>query len=116
METPGLIGKKCVVCGKEFYPAYLHRFRRETGKTVLWYCTWPCYLRGELKTKERKRAGKDKPVECYDKSGDLLHVYLGANAAAEALGCCSDGVRKCCRGEVSTYYGYVWKYKEGNMQ
>ena len=46
MDDIGLNGKKCAVCGKIFYPAPMHVYKRYFGSKyhIKWFCKYSCML------------------------------------------------------------------------
>ena len=51
-----------------------------------------------------------KTTYCYDLSGNLLHVYESTADAARNLHIQQGGVSMCCRNEMKTYKGMVFRY------
>lgn len=60
-------------------------------------------MRGALKRR--------KPVLQYDIHGNFIREYpmLSAVSNFESI-----NIGKCCKGEISSAYGYIWKYKESD--
>lgn len=52
---------------------------------------------------------KIKSVGCYSLQGELIKIYPSAKATSED-GFCPPNVTHCCKGDYSTYKGYIWKY------
>lgn len=56
-----------------------------------------------------------KPVIQYDKSGGFIARYNSANEAGRAMGRINGtNIIKCCKGEIKTSLGYIWKYEDDN--
>ena len=53
-----------------------------------------------------------KKTYCFDKSGNLIGVYNSAKEAAKAFGGIGSGVSACCRGDMPTYKGVVFRYEK----
>lgn len=54
-----------------------------------------------------------KPVLQYSRDGIFIREYKSINEAGKALGLVNGtNIGKCCRGEIKTSKGYIWKYKE----
>lgn len=55
-----------------------------------------------------------KRVAKYDLQGTLLGVYTSSKEAASSIGRKPNtNIGSCCRGEIKTAYGYIWKYVDG---
>lgn len=52
-----------------------------------------------------------KKVEQYDMQGNLVKTYISANEAKRITNFSQGHISECCRGELKTYKGYIWKYK-----
>lgn len=52
-----------------------------------------------------------KEVEQYDLQNNLIKVYDSANEVKRITGFSQGHISECCRGEMKTYKGYIWKYK-----
>lgn len=52
-----------------------------------------------------------KQVEQYDLSGNLISTWKSANEIQRQLGYSQGHISDCCRGELKTAYGFIWKYK-----
>lgn len=52
-----------------------------------------------------------KIVEKYDLNGNFIESYKSSGEAGRVNKISSENIRNCCRGEVKTYKGYIWKYK-----
>ena len=51
-------------------------------------------------------------VAKYTIDGELLQVYDSVKAAAVDTGCHYTSISHCCRGDLKTSHGFVWKYIE----
>lgn len=52
-----------------------------------------------------------KVVLQYDLQGNLLKEYKSSNDAGRINNYSSGHIRDCCRGNMKTYKGFIWKYK-----
>jgi len=52
-----------------------------------------------------------KPVLCFSKENVLVGEYRSAAYAGKITGIDHSHISKCCRGELKTSGGYIWKYK-----
>lgn len=91
--------KTCVVCGKEFTPKPTKRKRQQT-------CSPEC----RVKLITQKQAFRMRSVAKYTKDGILLKVFDSTMDAARDCKGFAANIVKCCRGEIQTYKGFVWKY------
>lgn len=52
------------------------------------------------------------PVLQYNKNGKFIKRYNSANEAGRAMGKINGGnIVKCCKGEIKTSCGFIWKYE-----
>jgi hypothetical protein len=61
---------RCPICGRQFLPAPLHRYREHQSKTAVYVCSYTCSLKGqklheeklenEKQRKRRKKNGKSE--------------------------------------------------------
>lgn len=59
------------------------------------------------------------PVSQYSREGDYIRTFVGAADAARFLGKKSSGscdITNCCRGNLKTAYGYIWRYADKKEQ
>lgn len=61
---------------------------------------------------DKVRKARSKPIEQYDKEGNLIASYESSKQAGVILGYDNSSITKCCNGKLSHYKGYIWKYKE----
>lgn len=55
------------------------------------------------------------PVLQYNKDGKFIKKYDSANDAGRAMGKINGGnIIKCCKGEIKTSCGFIWKYETDN--
>jgi HNH endonuclease/NUMOD4 motif len=59
-----------------------------------------------------KQRNYENPVEQY-KNGELVKVWKTVKEATQS-GFNQDGIYSCCRGNMKTYKGFVWKYQNEN--
>lgn len=66
------------------------------------------YATGLNGSKNHMNQSGSKPVMQYDKNLNLIKVYPSINEAGRA-GFDRRSINKCCKGELKTVGGYVWK-------
>ena len=49
-------------------------------------------------------------VDMYDKQGNLLNTYDNPTDASDENGIAINHICSCCRGEIHTYKGYIWRW------
>ncbi len=72
-------------------------------------------MSGRRQTEEHKlNAAKTHyvPIYQYNTSGNLIREWESITAACKHINKSHSNIVKCCKGEVKTAYGYIWKYKE----
>lgn len=107
LDTPGLMERNCVVCGKIFFP---------TRPEYAWgaCCSYGCTLKKERERDCEKKGYKTRPVEQYTLDGAFVARFESARAAALNVGLTKDRyIRDCCTGKTKTSAGYLWRYEEG---
>lgn len=62
------------------------------------------------KTKEKLRKSNVKPVLQYDLKGIFLAEYFSTQEAKRVTGI--SNISSCCRKEIKTAGGYIWRYKD----
>lgn len=50
-------------------------------------------------------------LQCSE-SGDVLNVWESVASAARSVGCTHMAIIRCCKGQIKSCKGYIWKYKE----
>lgn len=55
--------------------------------------------------------GSSKSLYVYDTDNKLIKIYSSITSAVDD-GYTASSIRKCCKKEINTYKGYVWKYGE----
>lgn len=73
------------------------------------WCTAKNNMIHSVKTGLRSDA---KQVDVFSKCGTYIGSYPSAKSAAEAFGVAHQNVSACCRGEVPSAGGYIWRYQE----
>lgn len=67
-------------------------------------------------TRNQKVANKrSRKVKCYSLDGELINVYNGITESMRNLKLPTHAISliiKCCKGKVSSAYGYKWEYAE----
>lgn len=59
--------KICPVCGKIFYPAAMHLYKRRWRKKTYTLCGYSCYIEFEKDVEKTKRHGRDDVNKSLDK-------------------------------------------------
>lgn len=59
----------------------------------------------------RNRKGSYKVLQ-MDRTGNVIAEYPSAKEAARANNFSQGHISECCRGEIKSYKGFVWKYKD----
>lgn len=67
------------------------------------------------KLRNTKSARYGKPILQFDLLGNFISEYPTLMAAERATGFHNGNISHCCRGDCSYAYGYVWKFKEENI-
>lgn len=78
-----------------------------------------CWSRVKMKKypiHERLLSPKEKEVEMYDYAGNLLMTFPSIAKAAEYVNGTRSPIKKVCRGELQSAYGYRWKCTEVLME
>ena len=52
-----------------------------------------------------------KPILQLNKNGELIKEWNSASDVQRRLGYLENCISRCCRGQIKTSYGYVWKLK-----
>lgn len=61
----------------------------------------------------RVAEAKSKPVQMFDKQGNLLATFPSMAEAERVTGINHCGIVKCCLGKLKSTGGYVWRYQPG---
>ena len=70
----------------------------------------------KIKRKLREiQAYRKKPINQYDKNGNLIQRWDSMRDAAYTLNINEQNISACCRHVLKTAYGFVWEYAD-NMQ
>ena len=75
------------------------------------YC-WSYIKMNKYPIHERILTPDQKQVKMYDLFGKLLQIFPSFSAAAGAVNGERGAIRKVCRGELQTAYGYRWSCSE----
>lgn len=60
-----------------------------------------------------KGANKRKPVIQFDLYGNFIQNFDSVISAAKHLNCKPEYISASAKGKISSYFNYIWKYKEG---
>lgn len=91
--------KKCVVCGKEFTP---HKTKRLRAKV----CSPKCQAKFASAWGEKCR----KPIKQYTLQGEYIKTWESMTEIENVFNCFASNICKCCKGQIKSYKGYIWKY------
>ena len=85
-------------------------------KTVSEYLKSNGVTSEEILERRTKNAGKHsrKAVIQYTLDGDFIQEFESASAAGRELSCNNGSISKCCKGNILTYNGYIWQYKDSD--
>jgi len=83
-------------------------------KTISGYLRSNGVTSEEILERRTKNAGKHsrKAVIQYTLDGDFIREFESASAASRELSCNNASISKCCKGNILTYNGYIWQYKD----
>lgn len=78
-----------------------------------------------LMSEQAKQKMKDNHYDCsgaknprarkinqYDLNGNFIRSFWGCTEVKELYGFDNSGIAKCCKGQVKTSYGYIWRYAD----
>ena len=66
----------------------------------------------ETRRKMSESTISKKPVLQFSKDGELIAEYLSTREAERQTGCYHQHICKCCKGNLKSTGGFIWKYKE----
>lgn len=78
-----------------------------------------CYFDKSIEDKKsgKKRMGKNngmsKRVKQFAKDGHFIKEWSCINDIEKELGFFHSNITKCCRGDIKTAYGFIWRYSNG---
>lgn len=75
------------------------------------YC-WSYLKMDKFPIHERMVNPKEKKVEMYSLKGELLETFSSIAEAVRKTGCERSAIKRCCRGELKSHGGYIWKCSE----
>lgn len=61
---------------------------------------------------ERMAKGLSKTIVQYDKKGNIIREWQGANEVMKQLGFRQGNITECCQGKRKSANGFIWRYKE----
>ena len=83
------------------------------GKTYTqWGYCWSYLKMDKFPVNERMVNPKEKKIEMYSLDGKLLQTFPSITEAARQTGCERSAIKRCCRGELHSHGGYIWKCTE----
>lgn len=91
--------KICEVCGKEFTPHITKRARAHV-------CSEECKHQLDIINGKKRR----KPINQYDLDGNYLATWDRGMSIEEELGYAQGNIVKCCKEQIKSAYGYIWRY------
>lgn len=91
--------KICKVCGKEFTPNPTKRKRAAT-------CSKECaYIINKILHEKQKIK-----IDQYTKDNIFIKTWNSLTDIQNELGFANTNICKCCKGNINTAYGYIWRY------
>ena len=70
-------------------------------------------FKGRAGIESAKKQGLNKPIEQYSLDGQFVQEWESASdCARHNIDFIQSGISQACRGEISSYKGYLWKLKE----
>lgn len=83
------------------------------GKTYTqWGYCWSYLKMNKFPINERIVNPQEKKVEMYSFNGELLQTFSSISEASRQTGCERSAIKRCCRGELQSHGGYIWKCSE----
>lgn len=120
----------CEHCGKTNKETKLtwanknHKYKR-VSKDWISLC-YKCHYKfdnpnGRVFSRETRKKVSESVIRYYEKNskkvlqldlnGKIIKKYNGAGDASRKTGFFPNVIRKCCRNEIKTYKGFIWKYE-----
>lgn len=65
----------------------------------------------QWKERVKKIRPKERCVLQFDKNGNFINEYMSATKAGKATGANKSRIIQCCRGNINSAGGFIWKYK-----
>ena len=65
---------------------------------------------------EASSESKKKAVIQYSKQGVVIREWSSMKEAGEALEIARESITRCCKGELKSAGGFIWKYKEKELE
>ena len=85
----------------------MYNFNVSDNAIIKWCKNYGIY--DEVK---RNFIGKIYNIEQYDLDNNLIREWKNGNEICKTLHLPKAGIQKCCRGEIKSCHGYIWKYKQ----
>ncbi len=57
-----------------------------------------------------------KPIVQYSLDGTIINQFSSMAEASKKLNISLSGISKCCKGNLKSAYGYIWRFKEDNIE
>lgn len=83
--------------------------KRESYKGYVWRFA-------EIPKKEKSTKNNAKQILQYDLEGNFIKEFSSSQEVNRELGYSATSIRACCRGTYNTCFGYVWIFKDGDIQ
>lgn len=100
---PCVIRKNCVgKCSYAYH--YIWRYKDDN------------FEKYEIKTsKKRIDSGRSIAIDMYDLNGDYLRSFNSAGEASNHFNCSRSHIVECCKKQLKTYFGYIWRFDGENI-
>ena len=83
------------------------------GRTYTqWGYCWSYLKMNKFPINERIVNPQEKEVKMYSFNGELLQTFPSISEASRQTGCERSAIKRCCRGELQSHGGYIWKCSE----
>lgn len=92
-------------------PQVFENVLNNRGYTQYGFC-WSYLKMNKFPIHERIVNPEEKQVKQYDLQGNLIKIYKSISEAAKENGIERSPIKKCCRHELNTAYGFKWECSE----
>lgn len=105
--------RKGIPMSKEAYEKFMMWFPYRDKKSI--YKKVGDALRGRKRDRDMIMRGavkRRKPILQYTLQGDFVQEVPGSSLLKSKI---NANIIACCKGRINSAYGYIWRYKHGNM-